>query len=57
LELVEGEDTWDKIEAGVATLNAVVRGGAYRFESFVPTIREYSKQLCGAVSSPISTRF
>lgn len=49
LHLQETEDSWQKIDAALAKLDALTKSGAYKLDIYVPTIKEHSSPIVHAV--------
>ncbi|KAG8832262.1 hypothetical protein FRC17_001621 [Serendipita sp. 399] len=45
LDQEENEESWDKIQRAVARFKAIVRGGGYRHDSFVPSLRPLTRLI------------
>ncbi|KAG8850516.1 hypothetical protein FRC20_001996 [Serendipita sp. 405] len=51
LDQEETEESWDKMQRALARFKAVVRGGGYRHESFVPTLKPLSRFISASMLS------
>ncbi|KAJ2807149.1 hypothetical protein H4R20_001395, partial [Coemansia guatemalensis] len=51
LDVVEGEETWLQIDNALKNLVSLVKAGASKFESFVPTMKQASKFINSSILS------
>ncbi|KAI9500674.1 clasp N terminal-domain-containing protein [Coemansia spiralis] len=51
LDVVEHEETWSQIDDALKSLISLVKAGATKFDSFVPTMKQAAKFINSAISS------
>lgn len=51
LHLVETEDSWQKIEGALAKLETLTKGGAYKYDAFIPLLKEHAAPIVNSLLS------
>jgi hypothetical protein len=47
----ESEDSWQRLERALLRLEALTKGGAYKYDEYVPLLKGLGAVVCTSVSS------
>lgn len=47
---VETEDSWQRLDKALAKLEAITKGGGYKFEEYIGHMKSIAQPICNSVS-------